>query len=192
MITPLLFCQFDSIVTNLCGTAIPAIQRNYEAGTNCEDVAIAQIICNAVVAIVLIGVLGFLAWTLMKLHAQKNVTERKRKWDNEDMDRIIKADEKNRANMLEDENRKRENSLLDQKLNLLRELCDAKKSEVKKETKETKNSKKCEGERTCELQEETKEENETTKFESVLKESTNEDIKKYLDALEKAIEQITT
>lgn len=115
----LLHCQCDSVVTKACGSFIPVVKETYKAGTYYEDVAIAQTICCAVVAIVLIGALAFLAWTLMQLHALKNVAVRKRQWDEEDKNRQDTANKENRQNMLEDEKRKRKNSFIDKKLEAL-------------------------------------------------------------------------
>ena len=119
MNTTFLLCECDSIVAKVCGSAIPVIQKTYEAGTSYEDVAIARTICCAVVAIVFIGALAFLAWTLMQLHALKNVAVRQRKWDEEDKKRQDTANKENRQNMLEDEKRKRKNSFIDKKLEAL-------------------------------------------------------------------------
>lgn len=106
MKTLLLTCPCDSIVANICSNLNACYPKVIEASTNSEDVAIAAIICGSIAAIVLILVLGFLAWRLIELHAKKNVEGRKRIWD------------------IEDKNRKQKYDLLDYKLKMQKEICD--------------------------------------------------------------------
>ena len=115
MNTLLLTCPCDSIVANISRNLNASYPKVIEASTNSEDVAITTIICISIAAIVLILVLGFLAWRLIELHAKKNVEGRKRKWD------------------IEDKNRKQKYDLFDYKLKMLKDLCDIdnyKKAEV--------------------------------------------------------------
>ena len=88
----LLTCQFDSIVTKVCGNIAPVVKETYETGANWANVEIAKIICCSLVLIVAICVLGFLAWKQIDHHARKNVEVRKRAWEKEDKDRKQKSD----------------------------------------------------------------------------------------------------
>lgn len=129
----LLACQCDSVVTKVCGNLIPVVQETNEAGTNWANVEITKTICCSLVQIVVICVLGFLAWKLIDHHARKNVDGRKRRWDEEDKTRKQEADRENRTNMLEDEKRKRTNMLEDEerkRMNMLEDEDRKRKSDI--------------------------------------------------------------
>ena len=100
----LLFCQCDSIVTKACGALIPVVQKTYEAGTNCKDVAIAEAICHSFVYITAIVVLGSLVWRLMDYLFKGCQEKRKQKYD------------------VENSKRKQKGDLLDKYLDFLKEL----------------------------------------------------------------------
>ena len=53
----------------------------HEAVTSFNDVAMAQLVCCTIVCVVLLLILGALAWRLIDHHATKKVTIRKRRWD---------------------------------------------------------------------------------------------------------------
>lgn len=116
MSTILLVCHGDSIATKMLGTAIPVIQETYEAGTNCSDVKIAEVISFSFVAILAICVMGFLVWKQLVFHANKKEREFNKTKEEEESDRKQKADETNRDRQLEDEKRKQKADLLYKKL----------------------------------------------------------------------------
>lgn len=88
----LLLCQCDSVATKLVNAAIPVVQQTYEAGTQCEDVEIAKIICCSIVSVVAICTIGYLVWSFMNLYAKKKADERKHKWEVEECDRKQEAE----------------------------------------------------------------------------------------------------
>ena len=92
MSTTLLLCQCDSIVTKACGALIPAVRETYEAGTNCYDVSIADVICKSIVIIVAILVAGFLAWKIIDHNASENEQEFKKQKEKEESERKQKAE----------------------------------------------------------------------------------------------------
>lgn len=73
--------------------------------TNESDVKIAQTVCCAIVAIVLIAAVGFLLWKLMDYLFKKNQNNRRHKWEEK---------EKERSKVVE---------LQNMKLEILKELC---------------------------------------------------------------------
>lgn len=82
--------------------------------TNESDVKIAQTICCAIVAIVLIAAVGFLLWKLMDYLFKKNQDNRHHKWEEE---------EKERSKVV---------VLQNKKLDVLQELCYEVKEKDKK------------------------------------------------------------
>lgn len=92
IMSTLLMCQYDSTVTKVCGSIVPLVQETYPAETNWANVEITKTICCSLVLIVAICVLGFLIWKQIDHHAQKNVDVRKRRWEEEDMNRKQKSD----------------------------------------------------------------------------------------------------
>ncbi len=88
----LLTCSCDSLAAKVIeklGANNPVF---FEPETNTSDVFIAETICANIVYIVLIFVVGFLAWKLIDHHAKKKVDMRKREWDIEDKNLKQKAD----------------------------------------------------------------------------------------------------
>lgn len=84
MSTFFLLSQCDSFPAKVCGKAFPVIRKSFEAGTHCADVRITNSICQSVVLIVAICVVGFLAWKLIDYYTKKAADKRKRKWEEED------------------------------------------------------------------------------------------------------------
>lgn len=110
----LLTCSSDSLAAKVIeklGVNNPVI---IEPSTNCKDVYIVITICICIFLIVLIGVVGFLAWKQIDHQAKKKVDEKKREWDVKDKDYKQAAEEKNRKWQLEDEERKRKVAIEDE------------------------------------------------------------------------------
>lgn len=188
MITTLLSCQCDSIVTKACGAIIPIIKETCKADTNSFDASIADVICKSLVIIVAILVAGFLAWKWMELREKKDERKFKNQKEKEESERKQEGNKKNREWQLEDEDRKQKTNLLNKKLEILYELCydltkegwmseDCTETKECKEDKENKESK------------ETKERKETKKFAKELKGADKKEINHYLFELEEALKQ---
>lgn len=92
MITTLLHCQCDSIVTKTFETLISVVRELYEAGTSCYDVTITNVICKSLVIIVAIGVAGFLAWKIIDHNTSENEREFKKRKEKEESERKQKAE----------------------------------------------------------------------------------------------------
>ena len=92
MITTLLHCQCDSIVTKACEALISLVKELNEAGTNCYDVTIANVICKSLVIIVAIGVAGFLAWKIIDHNANEKERKFKKEKEKEESERKQKAE----------------------------------------------------------------------------------------------------
>ena len=73
--------------------------------TNESDVKIAQTICCAIVAIVLVAAVGFLLWKLMDYLFKRNKDNRRHKWEEEE------------------KKQRKEDVLQNKKLDILHELC---------------------------------------------------------------------
>ena len=135
-----LLCQCNSCLTKACGALAPVVQQTNEAGTNCSDVCIADVICRSTIIIVTILVAGFLAWKLIENNAKENERNFKKKKEEEESKRKQEADEKNRTWQLQDESRKHVVNLLNKKLEVLHELCynpyNPNEKDSKKEIKE--------------------------------------------------------
>ena len=101
-----LLCQCNSCVMKTCGALAPIVQQTNEAGTNCSDVCIADVICRSTIVIVTILVAGFLAWKLIDNNAKENEREFNKHKEEEESKRKQEADEKNRVWQHEDEDRK--------------------------------------------------------------------------------------
>lgn len=107
MSTPLLQCCPNMAQLMKCGCDVAV-------ATNESDVKIAQTICCAIVAIVLIAAVGFLLWKLMDYLFKKNQDNRHHKWGEEEKER-------NKVVVLQNK-----------KLDILQELCYEVKEKDKK------------------------------------------------------------
>lgn len=188
MITTLLSCQCDSIVTKACGALIPIIKEACKPDTNDFDVCIADVICKSLVIIVTILVAGFLAWKWMELREKKDERKFKNQKEKEESERKQEGNKLDREWKLEDENRKHAFDMLTRKLEILHELCydltkEGWKSEDCTETKECKEDKE---------NKETKERKEAKKYAKVLKGADKKEINHYLFELEEALKQYST
>lgn len=92
MITTLLHCQCDSIVTKTFETLISVVKELLESGTSCYDVTIADVICKSLVIIVAIGVAGFLAWKIIDHNANEKEQDFKKRKEKEESERKQKAE----------------------------------------------------------------------------------------------------
>lgn len=77
-----------------CGCAAQIAKCNcvHEVATSGIDLEIARLVCDTIVCVLLIFVLGALAWRLIDHHATKKVTIRKRRWDFADKNLALKQD----------------------------------------------------------------------------------------------------
>ena len=65
MNTFILTCSCDTLISNVCAKLCTCGTEIIKPGTNSADVSIAGTICTSLVAVVLIGVSGFLVWKLL-------------------------------------------------------------------------------------------------------------------------------
>lgn len=87
MITTLLQCPCDPIVTKAFETFISVVKELNEAGTSCYDVTIANVICKSLIIIVAIGVAGFLAWKIIDHNANEKERKFKKEKEKEESER---------------------------------------------------------------------------------------------------------
>jgi hypothetical protein len=113
----------DSIAVK-AGKVIELIQpMATKAGTNCQDVQIAKHICDSIVELAAIAVIGFLLWKLMNYIAKGISEVRKRDWAVNDREEKAKAESLSRSWQLEDQARKKKDDLMEKKLAILKECC---------------------------------------------------------------------
>jgi len=125
-----LLCQCNSCLTKACGALAPIVQQTNEAGTNCSDVCIADVICRSTIIIVTILVAGFLAWKLIENNAKENERNFNKKKEEEESKRKQEADLQNKLiDFLEKNTTKEEyNDEIGKSVKTLREI-DSKESQ---------------------------------------------------------------
>ena len=148
-------------LTNSTNTCTSCLNR---AATNQADVEIAKLIMLGIIAIAIISFAGLIIMKHIANRSKKDSEERKRKWEEEDKDR------------------KQKSELLNMKLEMMKELCY--KMEERPEVNVSSETKK-----TCgQIGEETETNESKTykqKHEKALKPSNDENVKSYLQELDK-------
>ncbi len=90
-----------------------------EISNLCPNVAITIIICKSIVIIVLIVLLGCIAWKLIDLYAKQNIEKRKRAWEVEDRKQKLKVEllEKKLTSLKDKSESGKYLSIIDEELN---------------------------------------------------------------------------